>query len=77
MTAGDTVTDICARYQVSRKYSTTSGITGTLKYGINGLQDRSRKPHNIHPGKVTNEIEEEILDLRIAKRFGCNRIRFR
>ena len=27
--------------------------------------------------KVTNEIEQEILDLRITKRFGCNRIRFR
>src|SRR5574342_195413 len=29
------------------------------------------------PGKVTKEIEQEILDLRITKRFGCNRIRFR
>ena len=45
---------------------------------IDGLQDKSRKSHNIHPGKVTKEIEEhEILDLRITKRFGCNRIRFR
>src|SRR5574342_935548 len=33
--------------------------------------------HNIQPGKVTKEIEQEILDLRITKRFGCNRIRFR
>jgi transposase InsO family protein len=48
-----------------------------LKDGIDGLQDRSRKPHNIQPAKVTNEIEQEILDLRITKRFGCNRIRFR
>ena len=48
-----------------------------LKYGIDGLQDKSRKPHNIQPGKVTNEIEQQILDLRITKRFGCNRIRFR
>ena len=48
-----------------------------LKYGIDGLQDKSRKPHNIQPGKVTKEIEQEILYLRITKRFGCNRIRFR
>ena len=41
------------------------------------LQDRSRKPHNIQPRKVTNELEQEILDLRITKRFGCNRIKFR
>src|SRR5574339_91710 len=33
--------------------------------------------HNIQPGKVTKEIEQEILDLRITKRFGCNHIRFR
>ncbi len=27
--------------------------------------------------RVTPEVEETILDLRITKRFGCNRIRFR
>ena len=27
--------------------------------------------------KVTNEIEQEILDLRTTRRFGCNHIRFR
>ena len=41
------------------------------------MQDKSRKPHNIQPGKVTKEIEQEILYLRTTKRFGCNRIRFR
>ena len=48
-----------------------------LENGINGLWDKNRKPHNIQPEKVTNEIEHEILYLRINKRFGCNRIRFR
>ena len=38
-----------------------------IKYGIDGLKDRSKKPHNIQPGKVTKEIEEEILNLRITK----------
>jgi hypothetical protein len=28
-------------------------------------------------GKVTKEIEQEILYLRTTKRFGCKRIRFR
>ncbi len=73
---GDTVTDICARYQISTK-TYHKWKNRYLKYGIDGLQDRSRKPHNIQPGKVTKEIEQEILDLRITKRFGCNRIRFR
>ena len=48
-----------------------------MKYGIDGLRDRSKTPHNKQPRKVTKEIEEEILNLRITKRFGCNRIRFR
>lgn len=73
---GDSVIDICNRYQISRKvyYKWKNRY---LKYGINGLEDRSRKPHNIQPVKVTNEIEQQILNLRITKRFGCNRIRFR
>ena len=73
---GDSVTDICARYQVSRK-SYYKWKNRYLENGINGLLDKSRKPHNIQCHKVTNEIEQQILDLRITKRFGCNRIRFR
>ena len=75
-TAGDTVTDICIRYHISRK-TYYKWKKRYLKDGIDGLQDKSRKPHNIQPGKVTKEIEQEILYLRITKRFGCNRIRFR
>ena len=74
--SGDTITDICARYHISRK-SYYKWKNRYIKYGIEGLKDKSRKPHNIQPGKVTKEIEEQILDLRITKRFGCNRIRFR
>jgi transposase InsO family protein len=73
---GETVTNICARYQVSRK-SYYKWKDRYLENGINGLQDKSRKPYNIQPRKVTKELEQEILDLRITKRFGCNRIRFR
>ena len=45
--------------------------------GIEGLSDSSRRPHNIKDKKVTSEIEETILDLRLTKRFGCKRIKFR
>ncbi|HEX5185520.1 MAG TPA: hypothetical protein VFV86_01405 [Nitrososphaeraceae archaeon] len=48
-----------------------------IRYGIDAPQDKSRKPYNIQPGKVTKEIEQQILDLRTTKGFGCNRIRFR
>src|SRR5574339_413644 len=44
-----------------------------MVYGI----EVENHTHNIQPGKVTKEIEQEILDLRITNRFGCNRIRFR
>ena len=73
---GDTVTDICTRYNTSTK-TYYKWKNRYIKYGIDGLLDRSRKPHNIQSGKVTKEIEQEILDLRLTKRFGCNRIRFR
>lgn len=34
-------------------------------------------PHTIKYSKVTPEVEETILDLRVSKRFGCNKIKFR
>jgi transposase InsO family protein len=45
--------------------------------GIEGLSDLSRRPHTIKYKKITPEVEKTILDLRLSKRFGCNRIRFR
>jgi hypothetical protein len=54
--AGDTVTDICARYKISRN-SYYKWKNRYINYGINGLHDRSRKPYNIQPKKVTNKIE--------------------
>ena len=61
---GDTVTDICARYNTSTK-TYYKWKNRYLKYGIDGLRDRSRKPYNIQPGKVSDEIEQEIINLRI------------
>jgi Helix-turn-helix domain len=43
---GDTVTDICARYNISTK-TYYKWKNRYLKDGIDGLQERSRKPHNI------------------------------
>ncbi len=73
---GDTVSNICNRHGTSRK----SYYKWTNRYkqkGIDGLSDLSRRPHNIKYKKITSEIEETILDLRLTKRFGCNRIKFR
>jgi transposase InsO family protein len=73
---GETVSIICKRYGVSRK----SYYKWKKRYkqkGIEGLSDLSKRPHNIRYIKVTSEIQETILDLRLTKRFGCNRIKFR
>jgi transposase len=73
---GDTVSNICNRYGTSRK----TYYKWKKRYkqkGIDGLSDLSRRPHNIMYRKVTSETEETILDLRLTKRVGCNRIKFR
>ncbi|MGH9951499.1 MAG: helix-turn-helix domain-containing protein, partial [Nitrososphaeraceae archaeon] len=45
--------------------------------GIEGLSDLSRRTHTIKYKKITSEVEETILDLRLTTRFGRNRIKFR
>src|SRR6476660_1766256 len=73
---GDTISNICKRYGVSRKTYYKWNKRYKQK-GIEGLSDSSRRPHNIKYKKVTSEIEETILDLRLTRRFGCSRIKFR
>ena len=73
---GHTVSIICSRYGVSRKTYYKWNNRYKQK-GIEGLSDVSRRPRNIKYKKVTSEIQETILDLRLTKRFGCNRIKFR
>ena len=48
-----------------------------LENGINSFHHENKKAYNKPSAKVTNEIEKEILDLRITKRFGWNQIRSR
>jgi transposase len=75
---GDTISSsICKRYGVSRKTSYYKWDNRYKLKGIEGLSDNSRRPHNINYKKVTSEVEKTILDLRLTKRFGCNRIKFR
>ena len=73
---GDTVSIICKKYGVSRKTYYKWNNRYKQK-GIEGLSDNSRRPHNIKYRKITSEIQETILDLRLTKRFGCSRIKFR
>ena len=73
---GYTISNICKRYGVSRKTYYKWNNRYKQK-GIEGLLDVSKRPHNINYRKITSEVEETILDLRLTKRFGCNRIKFR
>src|SRR5215475_6744047 len=73
---GETVSIICKRYGISRK-TYYKWKNRYRQKGIEGLSDLSKRPHNIKYNKVTSEIQEIILDLRLTKRFGCNRIKFR
>ena len=73
---GETVSIICKRYGTSRK-SYYKWKNRYKQKGIDGQSDLSRRPHTIKYRKVTSEIQEIILDLRLTKRFGCNRIKFR
>ena len=57
---------ICKRYGVSRKTYYKWNNRYKQK-GIEGLSDRSRRPHNIKYKNVTSEIQETILDFTIKQ----------
>src|ERR687887_2213640 len=71
--SGEAVSIICKRYGVSRK-TYYKWNTRYKQKGIEGLSDASRRPHNIKYKKVTSQIQETILDLRLTKRFRLKRI---
>lgn len=74
--SGKTISDVCIDFGVSREtwYKWKRRYDA---YGIDGLKDQSRKPHNIKNEKVTEEREKLVLELRLNNRFGPMRIRFR
>jgi transposase InsO family protein len=74
--SGKSISDVCIEFGVSREtwYKWKRRYDA---YGIDGLKDQSRKPHNIKKVKVTEELEKLVLELRLNNRFGPMRIRFR
>ncbi|MGC1930227.1 MAG: helix-turn-helix domain-containing protein, partial [Candidatus Nitrosopolaris sp.] len=73
--SGKTVSDVCIAFGVSREtwYKWKRRYDA---YGIDGLKNQSRKPHNIKYVKVTEELVKIILELQLNSRFGPSRIRF-
>lgn len=74
--SGKSISDVCIAFGVSRAtwYKWKRRYDA---YGIDGLKNQSRKPHNIKSLKVTEELEKLVLELRLNNRFGPMRIRFR
>ena len=74
--SGKSISDVCIAFGVSREtwYKWKRRYDA---YGIDGLKNQSRKPHNIKYVKVTEELEKIILELRLNSRFGPRRINFR
>ena len=42
--------------------------------GIDGLKDKSKKPHSSPTAKITSEIETLILELRCQRKLGAKRL---
>src|SRR5918994_2783337 len=63
---GHAISIICKRYGVSRK-TYYKWKNRYKQKGIEGLLDLSRRPNNIRYKKITSEVEETILDLRLTK----------
>lgn len=74
--SGKSISDVCIAFGISRetwyKWKRRYDV-----YGVDGLKNQSRKPHNIKNVKVTEELEKLVLELRLNDRFGPMRIRFR
>ncbi len=74
--SGKTVSKVCTEFGVSRetwyKWKRRYDV-----HGLDGLKDRSRRPHRIRYQKITEELEKTILELRLNNRFGPRRIAFR
>ena len=64
---GDTGSNICERYGISRKtyYKWNNRYK---RKGTEGLSDNSRRPHNINYRKITSEVEETILESAINQK---------
>ena len=74
--SGKSISYVCIAFGVSRAtwYKWKRRYDA---YGVDGLKNQSRKPHNIKNVKVTEELEKLVLELRLNNRFGPMRIRFR
>ncbi len=72
--SGKTISDVCTAFGVSRqtwyKWKRRYNV-----YGIDGLKNQSKRPHNIKNVKVTKETGKDYPRIELNNRFGPMRIR--
>jgi transposase len=71
--SGKTISDVCIAFGVSRQtwYKWKRRYDA---YGIDGLKDHSRKPHNIKNVKVTEELAQFIMSIILDLGYGVMRL---
>lgn len=70
------VTELCSRFGVSRK-TAYKWMERFAKEGVEGLDDRSRRPGHI-PGRTSNEVESQVISLReLHPAWGGRKLRRR
>jgi len=72
---GDFMTDLCDRFEISRK----TGYKWLARYhdadGIDGLRDQSRAPQT-HPNAVSPEIEDAVVAMKLAHiKWGAKKVK--
>lgn len=73
--AGQPVSEVAARYGVSRQ-SVSTWCKRYADEGLDGLQERSRRPHS-SPARVSAVVEAQICEMRREhRRWGARRIVF-
>ncbi len=73
--AGAPVTEVAARYGVSRK-SVHAWLNRYAEHGLSGLVDRSHRPRS-HPWRLAPRVEALVVQLRIDHpKWGPRRIVF-
>lgn len=70
--AGESISALAEMYGISRK-TVYKWIDRHEKEGIEGLADRSRRPH-VSPSRVSSEVEEAIVAARLRWKWGPRKL---
>jgi transposase InsO family protein len=64
---------VCRRCGISRP-TLRKWVRRYERDGVDGLEEKSRRPHSSPNIKVTSDIEAQIITLRRDRKLGCKRI---